>query len=105
MIAVQEQAMARNQKLTGILKDRRITEMQSQGGEMTIRFDDGSTMSVQTAGSAVRAMTGGRIRAVRQQDTTLSLDFEDGATLEIQTAAPASSVLVRDKEHTLEYAD
>ena|SRR5437899_5940634 len=97
--------MARNQKLTGILKGRTITEVQSQGGEMRIRFDDGSTMSVQTAGSATQVATGGRIRAVRQQGTTLALDFEDGGTLEIQTAAPASSVLVRDKEQTLEYAD
>ena len=48
---------------------------------------------------------GRTVRAVRQRETTLSLDFEDGGTLEIVTAEPTSSVMVRDKEQRLEYAD
>jgi hypothetical protein len=47
----------------------------------------------------------GKVRAVRQKDTTLNLDFEDGSTLEVTTAEPTSSVMVRDKNHALEYAD
>jgi hypothetical protein len=42
---------------------------------------------------------------VRQQDTTLNLVFEDGRTWEISTAEPTASVMVRDKEHQMEYAD
>jgi hypothetical protein len=47
----------------------------------------------------------GAVKAVRQQDNRLSLDFEDGGTWEIQTAEPTASVMVRDTNHTLEYAD
>jgi hypothetical protein len=35
----------------------------------------------------------------------LALDFKDGATLLIQLAEGTSSVMVRAKDHTLEYAD
>jgi hypothetical protein len=97
--------MAANHKLTGVLKGRTITGTQSAGNELRISFNDGSTMTVQTGGSACSASTGGAVKAVRQQDTRLTLDFEDGATWEIQTAEPTASVMVRDKNHQLEYAD
>jgi hypothetical protein len=97
--------MASNHKLTGVLKGRRITGTQSTGDELRISFDDGSTMTVQTGGSASSASTGGAVNGVRQQDDRLHLDFEDGGTWEIQTAEPTSSVIVRDKDHKLEYAD
>jgi hypothetical protein len=97
--------MAANHKLTGVLKGRTITGTQSAGNELRISFNDGSTMTVQTGGPASSASTGGAVKAVRQQDNQLHLDFEDGGTWEIQTAEPTASVLVRDKEHKLEYAD
>ena len=62
-------------------------------------------MTVKTVGSSNSASTGGTIKAVRQQDTTLELDFDNGATLTIATAEATSSVMVRDKNHALEYAD
>jgi hypothetical protein len=74
-------------------------------GKMTIGFIDGSTMTVKTSGSSNSASTGGTIKAVRQADTTLNLDFEDGSTLTITTAEPTASVMVRDKNHVMEYAD
>ncbi len=97
--------MASNHKLTGVLKGRTITSTQSQGDELRIGFDDGSTMTVRTGGAASSAPMGGKVKAVRQQGTTLNLDFEDGGTLEIQTAEPTASVMVRDKNRQLEYAD
>jgi uncharacterized protein YjlB len=97
--------MASNHQLTGVLKGRKITSTQSQENELRIGFDDGSTMTVQTGGAVSSAATGGTVKAVRQQDDRLHLDFEDGGTWEIQTAEPTASVLVRDKDHTLEYAD
>ena len=99
--------MASNHKLTGVIKGRVITSTQSGAGTLTIGFSDGSTMAVQTApsGSSSSVVTSAPIKAVRQEDTTLHLDYEDGHTWTITTAEPTSSVLVRDKNHTLEYAD
>jgi hypothetical protein len=97
--------MAANHKLTGVLKGRTITGTRSQGNELRIIFDDGSTMTVRTGGTVSSTATGGTVKAVRQEGTRLNLDFGEGGTLEIQTAEPTSSVMVRDKDHTLEYAD
>ncbi len=97
--------MASNHKLTGVLKGRLISSTSNQNNLLTVGFDDGSTMTVKTAGSANSASTGSAIAAVRQQNTTLHLDFADGQTLAIQTAEPTSSVMVRDKNHVMEYAD
>ena len=97
--------MASNHKLTGVLKGRRINSTSNQGNVLTLGFDDGSTMTVKTAGSSNSASTGSAVTAVRQQDTTLHLDFENGQTLTVQTAEPTASVMVRDKNHVLEYAD
>lgn len=115
--------MAANKKLTKILAGRTALRIAWQGATAVVQFDDGSTMTVQTAadapagptqtspaGSSPGAATGGpgalgRVRAVRQQDTTLDLDFESGPPLTLRTAEPTSSVLVRARDQTLEYAD
>src|SRR5438105_3520141 len=98
--------MARNQKLTKLIQGRKIASVESAGSVLTIRFADGSTMTVQTGRTAPAAsLVGETIQAVRQQDTKLSIDFEDGKTLEITTAEPTSSVMLRDKNGVLEYAD
>jgi hypothetical protein len=46
-----------------------------------------------------------QIEKVRQDGNTLHLDFADGSTMEIKLAGPTSSVMVRDKDGKLEYAD
>jgi phage baseplate assembly protein gpV len=97
--------MASNHKLTGVLKGRTITGTQNQGDKLLVHFDDGSSMTVKTAGSTNSASTGGTVAAVRQQGSTLSLDMANGATWTITMAEATSSVMVRDKNHTLEYAD
>lgn len=98
--------MASNHKLTAVIKGRTITSTSSDGTQTRIGFDDGSTMTIQTApNSSASGKTGGKIKAVRQQDTHLDLDLEDGSTLEFTTAEEASCVLLRDKNDTLEYAD
>jgi hypothetical protein len=43
--------------------------------------------------------------AVRQEGAVLHLDFADGSTMQVKLADPASSVMVRDKDDKLEYAD
>ena len=100
-----ETNMASNHKLTGILQGRAISSTSNANDLLTIGFTDGSTMTVKTAGSSNSASTGGAIKAVRQQGTTLDLDFENGGTFTITTAEATSSVMVRDKNHGLEYAD
>jgi hypothetical protein len=50
-------------------------------------------------------ISGRTVKAVRQTDDLLDIDFEDGSTLEIRLKEPTSSVMVRDKEHKLEYTD
>jgi len=97
--------MARNQKLTAVIQGRTVKSIQSQDGKLHIDFDDGSTMTVNAAGQPRNMATGGTVKAVRQQGTELNLDFEDGSILSIQTAEPTSSVMVRDKNCSLEYAD
>jgi hypothetical protein len=97
--------MTSNHKLTAVLKGRTITGTQTQDHRLIVAFHDGSTMTVHTAGSTTSAATGATIAKVRQQGTQLALDCEDGATLLIPLAEATSSVMVRDKHHTLEYAD
>ncbi len=97
--------MARNQKLTGVIQGRTIADQQTQDGTLLITFTDGSVMTIKTAGTVPAGPTGGTIKAVRQQGTTLNLDLTDGTTLTIPTAAPTSSVMLRAKDHTFEYAD
>lgn len=97
--------MASNHKLTTLLTGRTITGSSNANNLMTINFDDGSAMTIKTGGSSNSASTGGTIKAVRQQDTALMLDFEAGGTLTVTMAEAASSVMVRGKDHAMEYAD
>jgi hypothetical protein len=97
--------MASNHKLTSLIQGRTIAGTSNQNDVLTISFTDQSKMTVQTSGSSNSAATGSTVKAVRQQGTTLSLDMETGNTLEIQTAEETSSVMVRDKNGVMEYAD
>jgi hypothetical protein len=64
-----------------------------------------AAVSVALVFSVAIAGAGDTIKAVRQQDTRLKLECEDGGGLEIQTAEPSTCVMVRDKDHRVEYAD
>ena len=97
--------MTSNHKLTTLLQGRVIAGTSNQNGAMQVHFTDGSTMTVQTAGSSSSASTGGVVEAVRQQGTSLSLDFASGSSLAIQTAEETSCVMVRGESNALEYAD
>lgn len=97
--------MARNQKLTSLIQGRTITGTTTVDPVLTVHFDDGSLMTVQTDGSTITIANGGTVAAVRQADTTLQLEFEDSSTLDIQTAEETSCVMVRDRSHVMEYAD
>jgi hypothetical protein len=50
-------------------------------------------------------IAGRAVSGVRQDGAILHLDFADGSTIQVKLADPASSVMVRDKDGKLEYAD
>jgi hypothetical protein len=45
------------------------------------------------------------VKKARQDAATLYLDFVDGSTMQIKLAGPTSSVMVRNKDSVIEYAD
>jgi len=45
------------------------------------------------------------VKRVRQTGPAMTIDFEDGSSLEIALAEATSSVMLRDKDRVLEYAD
>src|SRR5438067_7763845 len=97
--------MAANHKLTAAIKGRTISGTSNANNQMVISFTDGSKMTIKTSGSSNSGSTGGTIEKVRQKDNELDLDMEGGSTMKIQTAEPTSSVILRDKDGKLEYAD
>lgn len=97
--------MASNHKLTALLKGRTVQGAHTDGTTMTLALDDGSNVTIQTGGAASGPTAGGIIQAVRQAGTMLDLDFEDKTTLQITLAEATSSVMVRDRNHVMQYAD
>lgn len=97
--------MARNRKLTGVLRGRRLSGLHPKDGGIALAFDDGSIMTVKLGGPPPVATPAGVVKAVRQQDVKLSLDLEDGTAVEFTTAEATSCVIVRDRTGSLEYAD
>ena len=68
-------------------------------------FDNGSVMTIKTGGEAGGATVGKTVQGARQKDVTLDLDFADQSSWQITLAEATSSVMVRDKNHTMVYAD
>src|SRR4051794_22847666 len=97
--------MSINHKLTNVIKGRTVQGTQNQDNKLLVQFNDGSTMSVKTAGNSNSAMTGGKVANVWQAGTTLTLEFEGGGKWDITTEEATSSVMLRDKDHKMEYAD
>ncbi len=97
--------MAANHKLTGVLQGRVIETVAPQESLLTVTFDDGLVMTVKTGGAAGGAALGKTVQGVRQKDLTLDLDFSDQSSWQITLAEATSSVMVRDKNHAMVYAD
>lgn len=97
--------MARNIHLTRVIAGRTATQLKLVQGEAKLRFDDGSVLTVRLGAPPPPEPPLGRVRAVRQRDTTIQFDFEDAPTLTLITAEPTASVLLRDRDQVLEYAD
>ncbi len=98
--------MANNRKLTSVIKGRTITNIDREGSVARVRFGDGSVMTVHLAAADAPPLAAPAVvTKVRQQGTHLSIDLDHGGTLDFDTAEATSSVMLRDKAQTLEYAD
>jgi hypothetical protein len=98
--------MAANRKLTPLLSGRTIQSVSQEENQIHIAFTDGSTLRIRTGLPAPEiGFSGRRVQKVRQTQALMNLDFEDGSTAEIQMAEVMSSVMLRDGQGVLEYAD
>ncbi len=99
-------ALPRNSMLERIIAGRTIQAVAQDATPASVTFSDGSVMKIK-AGAALPAadMAGKTVRKVRQGGTTLELRFDDGSAATIALAEQASSVLLRDRNGTFEYAD
>jgi hypothetical protein len=100
--------MARNQKLTRVIKGRSIAQIGWDGATASLHFDDGSVMRIHTPaapGKNATPATMGKVRAVRQSTEAIAFDLDGGASVEISLAEATSCVMLRDAKGTLEYAD
>ena len=97
--------MASNRKLTEVIRGRIIARVECHDATALVTFDDGSVMTVRTAGGSIPSGVTGRVIKARQSGTRLQLDLDGGRTLELATAEATASVLLRDRDGTLEYAD
>ncbi len=99
--------MAANKKLTGVIRGRTIKTASAGDGVLKITFDDNSAMKIKTgtATAAQEALSGHIMKSVRQQGTTMNLDFTDGSSVPVTLAEATSSVMLRDGQGALEYAD
>lgn len=99
---------AANHKLTTAIAGRTLSGTANATGETTLTFSDGSKLTAKTAPSSTNSATnGGTVSKVRQsvEPPALHLDMKDGSTLEIALAEATSSVMLRDKDGNMEYAD
>ena len=98
--------MPANKKLTPLLAGRTIKSVSPHENGLTVSFADGSTMRIKTGTTAPHKVPLDRtVRKVRQSGAVLKLDFVDRTTAEIDLAEATSSVMLRDADGVLEYAD
>jgi hypothetical protein len=97
--------MSSNHKLTAVLHGRTITGSAVGDDQLTIRFDDGSVMTIYVATGSSVSPTSGTVDKVRQDGDTLDLDMTDGISVTIETAEPTACIIVRNKRQVIEYAD
>lgn len=101
--------MNANRKLTSIIKGRTVSSVvqQPETNALEITFSDNSKMHVKTSGQAAAESlkSGGTISRIQQEGTILRLVGADDTSADIALQAATSSVMLRDKDNKLEYAD
>ena len=98
--------MSLNRKLTPLISGRTIQSGAYRDGLLEIHFTDGSHLRIKATGAGqLDSLPGQTVKAIRQKDTSFYVDFADGTTATLPLAEAMSSVLLRDKDDILEYAD
>jgi hypothetical protein len=99
--------MSFNELLSNVIANRTIQAVSSAGGLLQITYNDGSIMQIKTGGPvpATDALLGRTVKTVHQSDAIMDMTFTNSSTGRIKLAEATSSVILRDKDGNLEYAD
>lgn len=98
--------MTLNQKLTPLLAGRVVHTILQEDDILWIIFKDGSELRIKTLTPVPREpFIAHAVLRVLQADTSMVIDFGDNTSLEVTLAGPTSSVMLRSKNCSLEYAD
>lgn len=96
--------MRPNHKLTNTLKDRTISNFETEGGAMTVRFNDGATLRIKGAAQGSIAVSqGGQITQAYEQGDRLALHFDNQTSVVLQLENPGNAVSVRDGQNKVLY--
>lgn len=77
------------------------TSATTEAGAPEVSINQAATAQAATG----QAATGGTVKSVLQGDTAITLQFEDGGKMDFSLAEASSSVMLRGKDNTMEYAD
>ena len=94
-----------NKMLTKIIAGRTIASTELQDKLLLIHFVDGSIIKIKTGEPWQGDVAQRTIRGVRQTDEVISFDFTDKSSMDVRLAEPGSSVMLRDGQGVMEYAD
>lgn len=93
-------------QLTSLLQGRSISGTSDSNGKKTIKFDDGSVLTLIVEDSGTNsASTGGSVESVRQEGNTLSLEFAGGGNITFSLAEETGSVELRDTDDKTVYSN
>ena len=94
--------MQLNRKLSKILKGRTIQAESGDEGQVTITFDDQSTLKLKVVGQATIPV-GAKVKAVRESGAGFQLNLEGAPPVRVRLVEPGSSVALRDRNDAVEY--
>ena len=98
--------MARNRKLTPIIAGRTIRSIEQTDKLLSIHFGDESIMKIKVSEPIeIDTLTDHTVKSIRQKGTTMHFDFTDDSSATITLAEATSSVMLRDAQGVMEYAD
>ena len=96
--------MSPNHKLTNALKGRAIANFETEGGTLTLRFNDGATMRVKGAPQgSVAVPQVGQITQAFEQGDRFALHFDNQTSVVLKLENPGNAVSVRDAENKVLY--
>lgn len=93
-----------NKKLSKIIAGRTIKHRSQVDGRIVIEFTDGSILNIKSHDPAPD-IAGKVVVTIKQQALDFEIQFGDGSLLKVKLAEETSSVMLRNKEEVLEYAD